>query len=157
MPPPKPRCGRKAWNEGCRGGARRLAVRRPVACADAAAGFRLEGTPRQGALLRGVAPPGTVSLMLDGRDVPLAADGRFLLGFDRDAGPAARLTARLGDGREVMQMLSVAARAWRIQNINMARPSTGRRPNMRACARASWSGSAPRAAPDRRAWAGRSA
>jgi len=96
--------------------------------AQAPAGFRLEGTPRQGALLRGFAPLETVSLTLDGRDLPLAADGRFLLGLDRDAGPAARLTARLRDGREVIQMLSVAARAWRIQSINMARPTTGPTP-----------------------------
>jgi len=90
--------------------------------------FRLEGTPRQGALLRGVAPPETVSLTIDGRDVPLAADGRFLLGLDRDAGPAARLTARLRDGGEVTQALGVATRAWRIQNINMARPAGGPTP-----------------------------
>ncbi len=90
--------------------------------------FRLDGTPRQGALLRGVAPAGTASLSIDGRDIPLAPDGRFLLGLDRNAGPAARLVARMGDGREVTRALAVAPRPWRIQNINMPRPSGGPTP-----------------------------
>lgn len=86
------------------------------------------GTPMQGALLRGNAPAGTISLALDGREVPVASDGRFLLGFDRDAGPAAELVARLADGRVLRRTLAVAPRAWRIQQINMARPSTGPTP-----------------------------
>ena len=53
-------------------------------------GLRLEGEPAQGSLLRGTAPPGATALTLDGRPVPLAPDGRFLIGFDRDAGPTAR-------------------------------------------------------------------
>lgn len=88
----------------------------------------LSGAPIQGALLRGTAPPGAVSLTLDGREVPLAPDSRFLLGFDRDAGASALLVARLGDGREVRRTLSVTPRAWRIQRIDMARPSTGPTP-----------------------------
>ncbi len=54
-----------------------------------ASALRLEGTPIQGALVRGHARPGT-RLTLDGHDVPVAADGTFVLGFDRDA-PAATL------------------------------------------------------------------
>jgi murein DD-endopeptidase MepM/ murein hydrolase activator NlpD len=67
-------------------------------------------------------------LSLDGREVPLAADGRFLLGFDRDAAASATLVARLGDGSERSESLSVAPRAWRIQHIDMARPSGGPTP-----------------------------
>ena len=81
----------------------------------------VDGSPAQGALLRGTAPAGTVALSLDGRDVPVAPDGRFLLGFDRDAGPAATLAARLADGRTLRQPLAVARRSWPIQRINMAR------------------------------------
>lgn len=88
----------------------------------------LTGAPTQGALLRGRAPPGTISLTMDGRDVPLASDGRFLLGFDRDAGTSARLDARLADGRLLSRTLAVAPRAWRIQQINMTRPATGPTP-----------------------------
>jgi murein DD-endopeptidase MepM/ murein hydrolase activator NlpD len=90
--------------------------------------FRLSAPARQGALLRGTAPPGTEALDVNGRDVPLAPGGRFLIGFDRDAGPEATLTARLADGSEVRLPLRVAPRAWRIQHINMARPSTGPTP-----------------------------
>jgi murein DD-endopeptidase MepM/ murein hydrolase activator NlpD len=90
--------------------------------------FRLLGAPRQGALVRARAPAGTVALALDGRPVPLAPDGRFLVGFDRDAGPSARLVARFGDGREIAETLSVAPRDWPVQNVNMARPSGGPTP-----------------------------
>lgn len=91
--------------------------------------IRLTGSPEQGALLRGTAPPGTASLMLDNRAVQVAPDGRFVLGFDRDAPPGMRLAARRADGQEIdVQTLSVARRPWSIQNINMARPATGPTP-----------------------------
>jgi len=92
------------------------------------ADFRLSRPPGQGALLRGMAPPGSVSMDLGGRAVSLAPDGRFVIGFDRDAGPAAVLTARLADGGEVRLALGVAPRAWAIQRINMARPAGGPTP-----------------------------
>lgn len=90
--------------------------------------FRLDGPALQGALRRGVAPPGVVALSLDGRDVPLAPDGRFLLGFDRDAGSSALLVARSADGGEIRATLQVGRRAWSIQHINMARPAGGPTP-----------------------------
>ncbi len=90
--------------------------------------FRILGEARQGALLRAHAPAGTAVLTLDGRDVPIAPDGRFLLGIDRDAGETARLVARLGDGRDVVEILRIAPRGWPIQRINMARPSGGPTP-----------------------------
>jgi len=89
---------------------------------------RLDGPPMQGALLHGIAPPGTVSLALDGRAVPLAPDGRFLLGFDRDAGPVARLAIRRADGGETVEALNVAPRRWRIEHVGMARPTGGPTP-----------------------------
>src|SRR5688572_16628534 len=78
------------------------------------AAFRLDGAPMQGALVRGTVPDGTAALTLDSEAVPLTSDGRFLIGFDRDAQPGARLVARLGDGREIVRALSVAPRAWPI-------------------------------------------
>ena len=90
--------------------------------------FRFGAPLVQGALVRGNAPPGTVALALDGRAVPLAPDGRFLIGFDRDAPTHMTLTARLASGREIRQSLAVAPRRWRIQQIGMARPSTGPTP-----------------------------
>jgi murein DD-endopeptidase MepM/ murein hydrolase activator NlpD len=90
--------------------------------------FQLSGAPLQGALVRGTAPAGTVALALDGRAVPLAADGRFLLGFDRDARPGALLVARTADGEEIRATLQVARRAWAVQHIDMARPADGPTP-----------------------------
>jgi murein DD-endopeptidase MepM/ murein hydrolase activator NlpD len=90
--------------------------------------IRLTGAAAQAGLMRGVAPAGTVALALDGRPVPLAPDGRFILGFDRDAAPAALLTARLADGRAISQPVAVARRTWRIQHINMARGTGGPSP-----------------------------
>ena len=80
--------------------------------------FRLTGTPTQGGLLKGEAPAGTATLTVDSKMVPLARDGRFILGFDRDARPAATLVAVLGDGRRVEQQLAVAARAWDISRLS---------------------------------------
>jgi hypothetical protein len=90
--------------------------------------FHLRGAAVQGALVRGQAPAGTVSLTLDGRPVPLATDGRFILGFDRDAGPQAILTAHFADGHEAAEALPVAPRAWRIEHVALARPSGGPTP-----------------------------
>jgi len=91
-------------------------------------GPRLLDRPAQGALVRGLAPPGTRALSLDGRAVPVAPDGRFLIGFDRDTGAAATLTAHFADGRTLRQPLAVMRRAWPIQRINMARPAGGPTP-----------------------------
>ena len=91
----------------------------------AAPDFAIRGEAEQGALVRGTAPEGTVALTLDGRQVPLAPDGRFLLGFDRDAPAAMRLVARRADGTEVARRLSVRPRAWRIERVGLLRPSRG--------------------------------
>lgn len=78
----------------------------------------LAGPAIQGGVLLGTAPAGTVELRLDDRLVPVDADGRFLIAFDRDAGPQARLFARLADGRSLTRPLTVAPRAWRIEQVN---------------------------------------
>lgn len=84
----------------------------------------LSGTPTQGAALLGSAPAATVELRLGDRLVPVDADGRFLIAFDRDAPATARLTARLADGRIIDRPLTVAPRDWRIERIDAPlRPS----------------------------------
>ena len=82
------------------------------------ADFALRGSPEQGAVIVGRAPSGTQALTLDGAPVPLAADGGFLIAFDRDAGPSARLVAALAGGRSVERVLTVAPGSWRIEKIN---------------------------------------
>lgn len=71
----------------------------------------------QGGWARGQAPPGQ-ALTLDGAAVPLAADGAFLIAFDRDAGPAARLELHRGGRVLAAQALAIAPRAWRIEQID---------------------------------------
>lgn len=90
---------------------------RPVA-APVRADFLLRGVPEQGAVLVGQAPGGTRTLTLDGKDIPLAPDGGFLIAFDRDAGPSALLAATLASGQRIERPLTVAAGVWRIERIN---------------------------------------
>jgi murein DD-endopeptidase MepM/ murein hydrolase activator NlpD len=82
------------------------------------AGFSLTGDPVQGALVKGLAPSGTAELLFDGRPVPFDTEGRFILGLDRDQGPAALLSARLAGGRTIDLRLAVAPRTWRIERVD---------------------------------------
>ncbi len=85
----------------------------------------LSGELTQGGWARGFAPRGVVAISLDGQAVPLAADGRFLLAFDRDAAAAARLTLRYADGRAERRELAIAPRAWQIERVGVGlRPGT---------------------------------
>jgi murein DD-endopeptidase MepM/ murein hydrolase activator NlpD len=102
----------------------------PAAVA-AAPHVTLDGEPAQGGLVRGTAPAGTISMTLDGEIVPLAPDGRFLLGFDRDAGPRAQLDLRNADGTDTTRMLTVAPRSWRIEHVGLARRRGGPTPEYR--------------------------
>jgi murein DD-endopeptidase MepM/ murein hydrolase activator NlpD len=97
-----------------------------VALVAAAPGdFVLSGAFEQGSLVAGTAPAGTQALTLDGAPVPVASDGRFLLGFDRDAAGAALLEARLADGSVVRRTVTVAPRVWAVQHVDMARGTAG--------------------------------
>jgi murein DD-endopeptidase MepM/ murein hydrolase activator NlpD len=88
----------------------------------------LAGELTQGGWALGQAPAATRQLTLDGVPVRLAADGRFLIAFDRDSGPAARLIAQLADGREVAQVLTITPRAWNIEHV-AAGPRPGAAPS----------------------------
>ena len=79
--------------------------------------FVYAGELTQGGWLKGSVPVGTIALSLDGAPVDVAPDGRFLIAFDRDAGPAATLAARLTNGRSVTTALTIAPRAWQIENV----------------------------------------
>jgi len=80
--------------------------------------FGLAGKLVQGGLATGTAPRGTTLLSLNGSPVELASDRRFVIAFDRDAGPGATLVARLNTGAEIRQALSIAPRAWDISRLN---------------------------------------
>ncbi|PTS87489.1 peptidase, partial [Sphingomonas sp. HMWF008] len=72
----------------------------------------------QGGIVIGIAPSGTTLLNFNGADVPVAADGRFLIGFDRDAGPTASLIATRDDGRQVRDTLTIAPRGWDVSRLD---------------------------------------
>jgi hypothetical protein len=91
----------------------------------AAAAIEIEGQAVQGGIVRGRAPAGTLALSLGGAPVPLAPNGRFVLGFDRDHPGEARLDARLRDGSTVERRISVAPRSWRIEHVGIARRPAG--------------------------------
>lgn len=74
-------------------------------------------TTAQGGLLRGQITPASATLTLDGAPVPVAADGRFIIGFDRDAPAQAMLAASNAQGI-AQQPVTVTARSWNIQTIN---------------------------------------
>lgn len=80
--------------------------------------FALRGTAQQGGVLIGRVPQGTRSLALDGKPVAFAADGRFLIAFDRDAAASAMLVATLASGRALEQPISVAPGSWRVEYVN---------------------------------------
>jgi murein DD-endopeptidase MepM/ murein hydrolase activator NlpD len=101
----------------CAGAAVAQPGTRPVS-ASGRTDFHLTGMATQGGIVTGVAPVGTVALKLGELLVPVDADGRFLIAFDRDAAPDARLSARLPDGRTIERVLTVTPRAWRIERIN---------------------------------------
>lgn len=79
--------------------------------------FRLDRGAQQGGLAIGTVPPGTVRLVKDGADVPVAPDGRFLIAFGRDHGPVSTLAAFKNDGRAITERIVVASRIWRIQHL----------------------------------------
>jgi murein DD-endopeptidase MepM/ murein hydrolase activator NlpD len=76
----------------------------------------LEGDLIQGGLVRGRLPAGT-TLTLDGHAVAVAPDGRYIIGFDRDAAPGLVLVATLPDGRAATRTLAIAPRAWNISRL----------------------------------------
>ncbi|MFC3712247.1 M23 family metallopeptidase [Sphingoaurantiacus capsulatus] len=87
--------------------------------------FDFRGAIVQGGLAVGQAPAGAVSVTLDGKPTRLDPQGRFLVGFGRDAVPDALVEARLADGTRVRQALKVGPRDWRIERIpQLAQSST---------------------------------
>jgi hypothetical protein len=100
----------------CMAGAGAIGLQRVLA-AEERPHFALSGQLTQGGWARGVVPRGTAHLALNGRSVQIAPDGRFLIAFDRDAGPVARIVAERADGTIDDFTVPVAARAWQIEHI----------------------------------------
>lgn len=80
----------------------------------------LSGRLEQGGVVFGTVPS-SYRLRLGSEDVPVASDGRFIIGIDRDAPATLLLEARAPDGRSFAKALTIAPRAWRIERVNVPR------------------------------------
>ena len=83
----------------------------------AAQDLTLTGALSQGGLVYGRTQPGA-EVRLDGRPVRVGADGRFLIGFGREAAPEAVLELALPDGSLSRRTLEIAQRSYDIQRID---------------------------------------
>ena len=90
--------------------------------------FRIHSRVTQGGVVIGQAPQGTVRLIYDGQDLPLAADGRFVLGLHRDTEGEVALTAVLANGTHVAHSLAVEPRTFNIQRVDGLPPKTVQMP-----------------------------
>jgi len=84
----------------------------------------LSGNAEQGHILFGRAPENARSISLDGTEVPVAADRRFLIAFDRNAPTPATLHMTLADGRVMDRQIPVRPGNWRIEAVD-ASPTAG--------------------------------
>ncbi len=84
----------------------------------AAAGeIEISGDFVQGGLVIGQAPQAS-EVLLDGKRVALRPGGRFLIGFDHDAPPSARLSVVFADGKHEDRILAIAQRDYDVQRID---------------------------------------
>lgn len=88
------------------------------------ADFWFSGNAVQGGIIKGQAPRGARSVLLNGTELPLTPDGFFLMGFDRDAENSTSLVALFSDGRRTERYLPVMPGNWRIEEVN-ANPTGG--------------------------------
>ena len=87
----------------------RIAVILLALIVPAAAEVELNGKLVQGGMVLGRAAPGA-EVRLDGKPVRVGDDGRFVIGFGREAGPRAML--------EVVNPTGIEPRQWDVQRIN---------------------------------------
>ena len=78
---------------------------------------QLEGAFTQGGLLRGRVTPET-QVYYGERALNISADGRFLLGFGRDAASKQALTLLEPSGKRHVEQLQISQRDYRIQRVN---------------------------------------
>ena len=84
--------------------------------------FELKGEIAQGALVMGQAAPGS-KITLDNRAVPVAADGKFAIGFGRDAAATAQLVVVDPGGATERRTLNVVKRSFPEQRVDGLPPA----------------------------------
>jgi len=85
--------------------------------------FELDGQPQQGGLMFGRAAPGS-TVRLDGMEVPVAADGRFAIGFGRDDTGTVTLVVSPPQGPSEVRELALISRQFDIERVDGLPPST---------------------------------
>jgi murein DD-endopeptidase MepM/ murein hydrolase activator NlpD len=78
----------------------------------------------QGGFIRGTASRGVRSVTLDGTPLTVADDGTFFAAFDRDAELEHTLVATF-EGERIERAVSITARDWNIERVNVARRAGG--------------------------------
>ncbi|MGE4064579.1 MAG: M23 family metallopeptidase [Rhodospirillaceae bacterium] len=76
----------------------------------------IEGRLEQGGLVRGTAPPGS-TVQFRKHTIPVAQDGTFILGLDRDAPATAEIVIKNGRETET-RTIGIAKRAWDQERID---------------------------------------
>ncbi len=95
-----------------------IAVLAIFVTAESSAGtLEIDGNFVQGGMAQGRTDPGA-EVRLGKQTVRVAPDGRFVIGFGRDHGPAAELTVRYPGGGSEKRALSIKPREYRIQRID---------------------------------------
>lgn len=79
--------------------------------------LELTGELIQGGLVMGKVSAGT-RVTLDGEAIPVTDEGRFVLGFDRDAPPTAELRLAYPDGETTSRELAIRQREYDIERID---------------------------------------
>jgi murein DD-endopeptidase MepM/ murein hydrolase activator NlpD len=82
-----------------------------------AGAVELKGNLTQGGMAIGHAAPGS-KVSFEGADMPVAADGTFVLGFTREAPPTVTLTVTAPGAREERQVLSISRRNFQVQRVD---------------------------------------
>lgn len=88
----------------------------PVMANEVVGGLQLAETTQQGGMLVGKVLQGS-QVSLDGVSVMVADDGRFAIGFDRDADSHAELVVTAISGEILRQSLIISPRDYKIQRI----------------------------------------
>lgn len=99
------------------GAAMALLAGLPDARGQGAVPLALRGAQSQGGLVFARAPAGTRA-RLDGKDLRVGEDGRFVFGFGRDHGAEADLELELPGGLRERRRLAVARRVYDVQRID---------------------------------------
>ncbi len=81
----------------------------------------LNGVFTQGALIRGQAPSGA-SVFLNGKRVETNRDGKFVIGFEREAPLKQLLAVKLNSGVEIERYITLIKREYKIQRIDGLEP-----------------------------------